>query len=76
MLEMIVVTHNIRGGGSVIKKKRIGFLNQSGKMDVCFLHETKLQKFDAKLAEELWGAKEVEWLNLDSTGAYGGLVIL
>ncbi|XP_058786284.1 uncharacterized protein LOC131660936 [Vicia villosa] len=49
---------------------------QSGKVDVCFLQETKLSSFNLKLAEELWGAKDVDWTHLDSTGASGGSAIL
>lgn len=54
---MIVDTHNVRGGVSAVKRKGIGFMNPSGKVDVFFLEETKLPIFSAKVAEELWGAK-------------------
>lgn len=32
--------------------------------------------FNLKMAKEFWGAKDVEWRNLDSIIASGGLVIL
>lgn len=73
---MIIVTLNIREGGSFIKRKRIGHRNQAGKVDVCMLQETKLSSFSLKIAEEFWGSKEVEWTHLDSIGASGGSVIL
>lgn len=46
---MIIVILNIRGGGSIIKRKIIGFLNQSVKVDMCFLQETKLFVFYSKM---------------------------
>lgn len=49
---------------------------QSGKVDVCFLQETKLSLFNLNLAEGLWRAKDMEWTHLDSVGTSGGLVIL
>lgn len=34
---MIIMSYNIRGGGSKIKRKRIDYLVRSGKADVCFI---------------------------------------
>lgn len=51
-------------------------MRQSAKVDVCFLQETKIPNFCLKMAEELWGDKEMEWTNLDSNGASGESVIL
>lgn len=73
---MIIVTINIRGDGSFIKTKRIGYMNQAGRVDVCMLQETKLPSFSLKIAGEFWGLKEVEWSHLDSVEASGGLVML
>lgn len=73
---MIVVSYNIKEGGSVIKRKRIGLLNQFRKADVCFLQETKLQNFNEKMEKEMWGDREMEWTHSDSDGASGGTVIL
>ncbi|XP_058784242.1 uncharacterized protein LOC131659013 [Vicia villosa] len=73
---MIIVTHNIRGWGNIIKRKHIGFMNQSSRVDVCFLQETKLSTFNLKTAEDFWGAKDVDWTHKDSNGALGGSVIL
>ncbi|XP_058725892.1 uncharacterized protein LOC131597200 [Vicia villosa] len=73
---MIIVTINIRGGGNLIKRKGIGYLNQSNRTDVCFLQETKLTTFSQKFAEDFWGAKDVDWTHKHSEGASGGSVIL
>ncbi|XP_058741630.1 uncharacterized protein LOC131614017 [Vicia villosa] len=73
---MIVVSYNIRGGGSRIKRKRVGFLIQKEDTDVCFIQESKLKEVDIGVVKELWGKDNVEWSSSDAIGASGGMLIM
>ncbi|KAI5437886.1 hypothetical protein KIW84_023851 [Lathyrus oleraceus] len=67
---------NIIGGGSIIKRKGVSYLVQSGTFEICLLQETKIKNFDYNFACEFLGNMEVEWSSCDSVGASGGMVIL
>lgn len=67
---------NIRGRGSRIKRKRINFIINSGKVDLCFLLEIKFNHGDTSVFKELWGRNEMEWTSFIFVGASGGLLIL
>lgn len=43
---MNIFSYDIRGGGTVSKRKRISFLLNSSNIDVCFLQETKISNFN------------------------------
>lgn len=58
---MNLMSYNIRGGGISSKRKRISFLIQSYKLEVCFIQETKISCFNEILTSSFWGSKEVEW---------------
>lgn len=49
------LSYNIRGSGMLSKRKRIGFLIQSNKTDLCFLQETKINGFDESVASFFMG---------------------
>ncbi|XP_058766042.1 uncharacterized protein LOC131639577 [Vicia villosa] len=67
--------YNIRGGGIPSKKKRISYLIQSNKVEVCFIQEIKISSFNDSLACDFWGSRDVEWTASNSVGAAGGMVI-
>lgn len=73
---MNILSFNIRGGSSRLKRKRIGYNIQAGKFDLCFLQETKHQTFDSSFVAEFWGSKDVEWTSSKEVVAFGGMVIL
>ncbi|XP_058760649.1 uncharacterized protein LOC131633997 [Vicia villosa] len=73
---MNIVTYNIRGGGNYSKRKKISFLLCSGKIDVCFLQETKIDCVTDSIAKSFWGGENVEWTASSSVGAAGGMLIL
>ncbi|XP_058726795.1 uncharacterized protein LOC131598187 [Vicia villosa] len=73
---MNLLTYNIRGGGALSKRKRVSFLLQSLKIDICLLQETKIPCFSDSLAKSFWGENGVEWTASNSVGAAGGMVIL
>lgn len=73
---MNLLSYNIRGGGSPSKRRRISFILQSSKVNVCFIQETKQSAFSDILASSFWGGRDVEWTAKNADGATGGLVIL
>ncbi|XP_058750420.1 uncharacterized protein LOC131623430 [Vicia villosa] len=73
---MNLLSYNIRGGGSLLKRKRVSFLIKSFNIDVCLIQETKVADFSEPLAKSFWGCSGVEWTASNSVGAAGGMVIL
>ncbi|XP_058726438.1 uncharacterized protein LOC131597788 [Vicia villosa] len=73
---MIVLSYNIRGGGSRAKRKRVGLLIQKEDADVCFIQETKLSGINLCYVKEMWGSGEVEWSHSDASGASDGILIM
>ncbi|CAK8541086.1 unnamed protein product [Lathyrus sativus] len=76
---MNILSINIRGGGSIVKRKRLAHLIQSGKVDIFFVQETKLSGVDLKMTVSLWGGggdDSVEWNEAGSVGASGRIIIL
>ncbi|XP_058775206.1 uncharacterized protein LOC131649462 [Vicia villosa] len=73
---MIVVSMNMRGGGSSAKRKRVASLIQKGGPEICFLQETKLSSLSSRMVKELWGDENVEWSVSDSVGASGGILTM
>ncbi|XP_058757405.1 uncharacterized protein LOC131630662 [Vicia villosa] len=62
------------GGGSKVKRKRIGFMNRTGEADVCFIQETKLSGINEGMVKEMWGEDRFEFSYLDAIGASGGII--
>lgn len=73
---MNLLSYNVRGGGLLSKRKRISFLTQSNKTDLCFLQEININCFYECVARFFWGNNEVEWTASNSIGASGRMVIL
>ncbi|XP_058775832.1 uncharacterized protein LOC131650119 [Vicia villosa] len=73
---MIVLSLNLRGGGSRAKRKRVGYHIQQGDADICFIQETKLSGIKCNVVKELWGDNHVEWSCLDANGASGGILTM
>lgn len=73
---MIILSYNIRGGGIVSNRKRISYLLNSCKVDVCFLQETKITNFNDSYANSFWGRSIMDWTTSNSSGASGGMAIL
>lgn len=73
---MNILSYNIKRGGSISKRKRVNFLLNSSRVDICFLQETNLGSFNDNLARSFWGNEEVDWTTCNWTGASEGMVIL
>ncbi|XP_058774256.1 uncharacterized protein LOC131648522 [Vicia villosa] len=73
---MIIYSLNIRGEGKLVKRKRVGFNIQRGKVDIAFIQETKLRGVQYQTVKELWGDALVEWSHVDAEVASGGMLIM
>lgn len=73
---MIILSYNIRGVGSRIKRKRVGFLSQKGEVDVVFIQEMKLCNMELSTVRELCGDNSLEWSYSDANRAWGGILTM
>ncbi|GLT87099.1 hypothetical protein SLE2022_051990 [Rubroshorea leprosula] len=71
---MKLVSFNVRGLGSVLKRKEIGKLVRMEHPDFLFLQETKLEKVDDHLCRMMWDSRDFGWEMKESIGASGGLL--
>ncbi|GLU12861.1 hypothetical protein SLE2022_295190 [Rubroshorea leprosula] len=71
---MKLVSFNVRGLGSVLKRKEIGKLVRMEHPDFLFLQETKLEKVDDNLCRMMWDSRDFGWEMKESIGASGGLL--
>ncbi|XP_058767333.1 uncharacterized protein LOC131641013 [Vicia villosa] len=73
---MINGSFNIRGGGSILKRKRVSQILIKGKADIFLIQESKLAIVDASVIKSLWPKENVGWSFSSSQGASGGLITL
>ncbi|XP_058752845.1 uncharacterized protein LOC131626046 [Vicia villosa] len=73
---MIIGTFNIRGGGSLIKRKRISKIIREGRADVFLIQESKLETVSPSLINSIWSCDSVGWSSIDSEGRSGGIITL
>ncbi|CAK8570842.1 unnamed protein product [Lathyrus sativus] len=73
---MNILSINLRGGSSVVKRRRLAHLIQSGKVDICFVQESKLVAVNLEMTSSLWGDPNVECSESGACGASGGIIIL
>jgi exonuclease III len=71
---MIVLTMNIRGLGSRVKKRKIRELVQAEKVEFLALQETKSEDISESLIHSLWGGDDCDWVHLPATGNSGGIL--
>lgn len=71
---MKVVSINIRGLGSRLKKDKIRNLIREEKADFIAIHESKLVEVDSGLVRSLWGDQDVEWPFTSAEGNSGGII--
>src|SRR4051812_4408234 len=58
---MIVLSYNVRGCGSSVKRKCSRSSIQSVQVDVCFIQESKLSSLIQVDVRSLWMDAKVEW---------------
>lgn len=73
---MNILSYNIIGYGSSLKRKSLVQLIKKEDFDVCFIQETKAKVIDENLVVSMWGNKDVEWSFKGGNGRSGGLLIM
>ncbi|GLT57064.1 hypothetical protein SLA2020_300650, partial [Shorea laevis] len=71
---MKLISYNVRGLGSILKRKEVGKLVRLERPDVLFLQETKLEKIEDDLCKCLWFSDDFDWVKKESVGASGGML--
>lgn len=73
---MIIGSFNIRGGGSLIKRKRIGQIVKKGNADIFLIQESKVEVVDSGIINSFWPNEKVGWSFIGSSGSSGGLITI
>ncbi|XP_058741529.1 uncharacterized protein LOC131613909 [Vicia villosa] len=73
---MIIGSLNIRGGGNVLKRRRIKSLILKGNVDVFMIQETKITNFQDFVAKRFWKNVGIGYSFTNSLGFTGGLLTL
>src|SRR4051812_39050041 len=73
---MIVGTFNIRGRGSLIKRKRIRSIINKGRANFFLIQESKMADVSVSVAKSFWGNEECGFSFSSSVGSGGGLLSL
>lgn len=71
---MKIISWNIRGMGSYVKKNFLRKLIKRRRPDLIFVQETKLESLDRFVVQKLWGNGSFEFVCSNSIGASGGLM--
>ncbi|XP_057779792.1 uncharacterized protein LOC130998391 [Salvia miltiorrhiza] len=69
-----MVSYNIRGLGSKIKKREVRELIQKQKIDFCFLQETKMENINEFDLKSIWGTDSVGFARRQADGRSGGIL--
>ncbi|XP_058759249.1 uncharacterized protein LOC131632522 [Vicia villosa] len=73
---MIIGSLNVRGCGSLVKRKQICRIIKQGNADCFLIQESKVKIVDRGLINILWGQESVGWSFTGSDGKSGGLITL
>ncbi|XP_057775236.1 uncharacterized protein LOC130994218 [Salvia miltiorrhiza] len=70
---MNFISYNIRGLGSVAKQRDVGEIIKKHKAELCFIQETKLEKFPDFVCRAWWGTNNFDLAVRNSEGRSGGI---
>lgn len=71
---MKILSFNIRGLGSSVKKKEIKDLIARHRIDFCCVQETKLDSFSDVIGRNVWGGNNCDWAVRNAEGRAGGIL--
>lgn len=71
---MKLLSYNIRGLGSRIKKEEIRELVRRHNFAFCCIQESKLEHCDDLICRALWGNGNFGWIARDAVGRSGGII--
>lgn len=73
---MKIISWNIRGMGSSVKKRFLAKLIKERRPDMCMIQETKLERVDKGMVQRVWGDFDVDFADSGAVGASGGILIM
>ncbi|XP_058741846.1 uncharacterized protein LOC131614250 [Vicia villosa] len=73
---MIIGSLNVRGGGSLLKRRRINSIINKGKADIFVIQETKVMLMEESIAKSFWRKDNIGYSFSNSVGRSGGLITL
>ncbi|CAK8578050.1 unnamed protein product [Lathyrus sativus] len=73
---MNIVSYNVRGCCSSLKRRRNSQTLQRGNADICLIQESKVKNMENGLACSIWKNSDVEWSALNSNGRSRGIITL
>ncbi|CAM8992379.1 unnamed protein product [Rhodiola kirilowii] len=73
---MHVISWNLRGANGRKKQQVVRLLRSRFRMDMILIQESKISKFDGRVAEAMWGNEKASFGFVDAEGNKGGLIIL
>lgn len=73
---MKILSINIRGLGSRIKKREVNELIKKQNVDFCCIQESKLEAVSDADCRAVWGEGRFEWATREAIGSSGGIISL
>lgn len=73
---MNIWTFNFRGYEDSFKRRRLSQIITKGKVDMCFIQESKVQQMEDGLVSSMWGSKECELSAKASKGIFRGILTI
>lgn len=71
---MKILSTNIRGLGSRVKKREVRDLIRSQKVDFVCIQESKLEIVDDLICQSVWGDGQIGWATREASGRSGGII--
>ncbi|KAL9675538.1 hypothetical protein QQ045_003740 [Rhodiola kirilowii] len=71
-----MISWSIRGANGRRKQQAIRDLRSKCRMDVLFIQETKMSKYEEKVISALWGNEKSSWGFVEAEGSRGGLLTI
>ncbi|CAK8536131.1 unnamed protein product [Lathyrus sativus] len=73
---MNLVSFNVRGCCSSLKRRRISQIIQRGSADIFLIQETKINKMEAGIVNSMWRNYDMDWSAQNSIGNSGGILTM
>ena len=73
---MKILSWNIRGGGSSLKRRAIKETICKANPDIIVLQETKREEVSKSFVGSIWRSRFKEWIVLPAIGTAGGILIM
>lgn len=71
---MKILTYNVRGLGSSVKKKELKEIINKHKIELCCVQETKLESISELECKAVWGDDKFGWDYREAEGRAGGIL--